>query len=165
VLTVETLKKHLKYDPSTGKWTRLLQCGSHKPGSKVGCVNLDREGRPYNRTQLYGVFYKMSRLAVFYMTGKWPVGVVDHKDGNTINDAWKNLRDCTQQQNSCNRRTNANNKSGHKGVRWNKRREHWFAIIIVDRKTHYLGRFDDVDAAALAYQAAAKKHHGEFARA
>lgn len=165
VLTLKQLREHFHYDPLTGHWTRLRACGPHLPGSKVGAAVRDREGHRYNILVFNGARYKMSRLAVFYMRGAWPTGVVDHRNGNTVDDAWKNLRDCSRKQNSQNRRLNANSRSRHKGVQWNSRRGRWVALIRVNGKRLFLGYFEDPAAGALAYKAAALKHFGEFARA
>ena len=92
--------------------------------------------------------------------------IVDHINGNTLDNRKENLRIVTAQQNSQNRlRTVSPGKtSNFKGVSWNKQRQKWFAGIRADGVTHRLGFFDDEIEAALAYDAAAKIHHGEYAR-
>lgn len=125
----------------------------------------DKAGVPYRVIGIGGKRYKNARLAVFYMTGKWPAGVVDHRDGDTLNDVWGNLRDCTRRQNSWNRRLNSDNKSGYKGVFWHTQAGCWGAAITANKKKYFLGLFDDIAAADLAYKTAAKRHHGEFVRA
>ena len=56
------------------------------------------------------------------------------------------------------------NTSGRKGVCWNKGSGKWQAGIKVRGKSLHLGLFDDIDAAAAAYQQAAAHHFGQFAR-
>ena len=51
-----------------------------------------------------------------------------------------------------------------KGVCWNKGSGKWQAGIKVRGKSLHLGLFDDIDAAAAAYQQAAAHHFGQFAR-
>jgi hypothetical protein len=51
------------------------------------------------------------------------------------------------------------------GVYWNKRLSKWHAQIQHEKKTTYLGLFTDEYVAHLAYVNAAKRMHGEFARA
>ena len=165
MLTLKWLHAHVHYNSETGEWTRLTRRGGHAIGTPVGFIAVDREGRQYRFCVLQGKRYKMSRLAVFYTRGRWPTGVVDHKDGDTLNDVWANLRDCSQQQNSCNRRPNSNNKSGHKGVWWCAQRRRWIVILRAAGRRHFLGYFTDRALAAAAYKAGAVKLHGEFARA
>ncbi len=85
----------------------------------------------------------------------------DHKDHNGLNNRMDNLRKCTHSQNMKNMKKPKNNTSGQKGV--SKERKGWRAIIIADKKRFYLGNFKTKEEAALAYNEAAKKLHGEFA--
>lgn len=89
---------------------------------------------------------------------------VDHIDGNGLNNQRGNLRISTREQNQQNRPKNKNNKSGYKGVYFDKAKNKWTSKIMVNRKAIHLGRFDDVKIAAKAYQDAALKYHGEFSK-
>jgi HNH endonuclease/AP2 domain len=94
-----------------------------------------------------------------------PFGVlVDHRDGNGLNCVRSNLRIATQSQNNCNRGKESTNKSGYKGVSWDKVNKKWLAHIQFHRLHINLGRYVDVVDAARAYDAGARKHHGEFAK-
>jgi len=89
---------------------------------------------------------------------------VDHLDGNGLNNRRSNLRLATPEQNQWNRRRPVTNKSGVKGVYWNKARRLWHARITVDGRRHHLGEFPNIDDAAAAYAAASGRLHGEFGR-
>src|SRR5574341_695331 len=88
----------------------------------------------------------------------------DHIDCNPLNNCRSNLRLATQSQNNWNQRRNAVNKSGYKGVTWQKNRSKWAAYIKVHGKNRYLGLFDTAKEAYEARCKAALKYHGEFAR-
>lgn len=89
---------------------------------------------------------------------------VDHIDENGLNNQRKNLRVCTHAQNKRNvTKRNLNTLSIYKGVTFHKRDNKWMAQIRVDYKNIFCGYFEDQKQAALAYNAAAKKYHGEFA--
>ena len=88
----------------------------------------------------------------------------DHKNLNGLDNYRRNLRPATTQQNGQNRTQQINNKSGIKGVSWRKDRSKWRATIKINGKQTHLGYFNDPLIAARAYNRAAKRYHGKFAR-
>lgn len=88
----------------------------------------------------------------------------DHIKGDGLDNRRSNLRIATHAENSANRRLSKNNTSGYNGVSWRKREKKWRAQIKVGQKHISLGRYDDPIDAARAYDKAARKHFGEFAR-
>jgi hypothetical protein len=88
---------------------------------------------------------------------------VDHHDHNTLNNTKENLRAASRSQNQHNARGHADGSSGYKGVHWHSARNSWVARIYVNGVEQHLGMFDSAEDAARAYDAAASKHHGEFA--
>jgi hypothetical protein len=98
--------------------------------------------------------------------------MVDHINGNRLDNRRCNLRVCTNRQN-CQNQTIArkDNTSGYKGVSYSRRHRKWRAWIAAGslrsngtRKNVSLGYFADAADAARAYDAAARLHFGEFAR-
>lgn len=90
--------------------------------------------------------------------------IVDHRDRDGLNNRRSNLRKCTTAQNICNGCNRKNNTSGFHGVSWDKSRQRWSAAIKYSRRMTHLGRHATAEAAARAYDAAARQYHGEFAR-
>lgn len=89
--------------------------------------------------------------------------VVDHIDGNGLNNQRSNLRICTQQQNIYNSRKSCSNKySKYKGVHLTKYLT-WHAEIRKDGKSINLGTYETEIDAAKAYDKKAKELFGEFA--
>jgi hypothetical protein len=87
--------------------------------------------------------------------------LVDHKDNNGLNNQKYNLRVCTQWQNLRNSTRRSNNTSGFKGV--SRFRNKWISRIRTDEGRICLGTFNTPEEAAIAYDEAALKYHGEFA--
>jgi len=89
--------------------------------------------------------------------------LIDHKNFDTLDNTRGNLRVCTKSQNAANS-VSRGGASVHKGVYWNKQRKRWYSKITHDYRQIFLGYFDDEIDAAQAYDKAALKHFGEFAR-
>jgi hypothetical protein len=90
--------------------------------------------------------------------------LVDHRNGEGLDNRQSNLRPATHSQNSFNRAKRKNTSSRFVGVCLLKRRNRWRVGIKNKEERIFLGYFDDEIEAAKAYDAAAKKYHGEFAR-
>jgi hypothetical protein len=86
--------------------------------------------------------------------------LVDHRNGNGLDNRRSNLRAATSSQNQHNS-LSRRGTSIYKGVSWHIGR--WAAEIMVQRQKVRLGRFRDEVAAALAYDAAAREYVGEYA--
>ena len=162
--TLEYVKSILDYDPKTGifRWKHDHQ--RFPAGTEAGSINPN--GYRYICIAVSGKKPKFlaHRLAWFYMTGKWPIDEIDHRDTDNGNNKWDNLREATSSQNKCNKVPY--NKTGYKGVYYHnaKRRCRWGAAICINKKRKSLGMFFTAEAAYAAYCAAVEKYHGEFAR-
>jgi len=98
-----------------------------------------------------------------YLIKATPGSVVDHIDGNTLNNQKANLRICVHKENIRNGKLRTTNKSGYKGVSFSAAKKRFAAHIKADYKSKFLGYFDDAKDAAAAYNDAAKLMFGEFA--
>jgi len=93
-----------------------------------------------------------------FVFGKPPNGMeTDHRNTIGLDCQKENLRFGSVSQNQQNQ-----SRSGIKGITWNRGR--WRAQIRINGKKKHLGRFLTPEDAARAYDEAAHKHFGEFAR-
>lgn len=126
-LTQHRLKELIHYCPDTGAFTWRVTVGSRAvAGQRAGT------GAPGCRGQIRvdGKIYRYHRLAVLYVTGKWPPHQVDHIDGDPSNNRWDNLRLATNSQNAkAFKKLSHKNKSGVRGVSWCRYRRRWYASI------------------------------------
>jgi hypothetical protein len=89
---------------------------------------------------------------------------IDHINGNKLDNRKCNLRVCNQSGNTANGKIRINNKSGYRGVSWNKKYKKWESYLTKNYKHFFLGYFDNKKIAAKVYNREAKKQFGEFAR-
>lgn len=134
----------------------------YKPRKKPGDVagGLDKKG--YWTIGISKNIYKAHRLIFMYHHGYVPK-IVDHIDGDCINNRIENLREATHRQNCFNQKLRSNNKSGFKGVDWNEGMNAWRVQCMVDGKKKYFGCFNDLELAVLVAEEARNKYHGVFA--
>jgi hypothetical protein len=159
-LTAEKLREILEYDQETGVFTWAVKRGNyHVQGKRAGTVN----SRGYRVIEIDGKAYREQRLAWLYVTGEWPEHEIDHRDLDKTNNRFSNLRQATRRQNTCNKSVQKNSKTGVRGV--NRRDNGKFrAYVCVLGKRINVGQYDTIEEAQAAYVAAAREHHGEFAR-
>ncbi|MEP3277053.1 MAG: HNH endonuclease [Stappiaceae bacterium] len=159
-LTQERAKQLLSYNQKTGtlKW-KVHRAGNARPGDRAGAVC----GR-YITIQIDSLNYRAHRIAWFLRTGSWPSCLIDHKNGDGMDNRWVNLRQATYSQNAQNRCISRRNKSGQPGVCLDNETGKWLAEIGVQGKNKRLGRFQCLSD-AVAVRCEAERHHfGAFAR-
>lgn len=154
----ETLEQYCRraylYDAETGAFT-------HAIGPRKGQDAGQTDAKGYRRIQFRRRGVRVHRIAWFLHHGEWPVGIVDHKDRDKSNNRIVNLRDVTSRQNTWNQKARQN-QSGFKGVtRASPNR--WLARVATANGRVELGYYPSAVEAARAYDAAAIRHHGEFA--
>lgn len=89
---------------------------------------------------------------------------IDHVDHNGLNNTRNNLRIASNNQNMYNaRKWRIPTSSKYRGVYWCKSRKVWRVEITTNKIKKYLGKYNNEEDAALAYNIAAIDLHGEFA--
>ena len=144
------LRKSFIYDSESGI---LIRTRTNKPAN-----SMDVHG--YIVVFFNGKTYKAHRLIWAILHGEFPSGQIDHINGVRHDNRAKNLRVVTQLQNAQNKqKQHKTNKSGYRGVFWNKQKKKWQAGIHANRKYIYLGMFNAPEIAYQSYLEAKKIHH------
>jgi hypothetical protein len=138
---------------------RVTKSNRSVSGSIAGSLRKDR----YRTIRIDGRTYYAHRLVYLWHHGEMP-DVIDHADGNQVNNRIENLRKADMRLNQGNKRKKSRGDLP-KGVDWRPRMNKWQSRITVNSKVVHLGTFDSAEAAHAAYVEAAQKHFGEFARA
>lgn len=152
------LKELFNYNINTGNFIRKISVSNK---TKIGDI-AGSNNHGYIRIKIDNKLYSAHRLAWLYVYGEWPSKFVDHINGIKDDNRISNLREATRSQNGMNRTKMTNNKSGYKGVFWDKRANKWKAQIRYNGKFKYLGYFDNIEDAVNIYNENANILHGEF---
>lgn len=152
------LYSEISYDEISGKFTRKTSNNRTKSGSEVGHIN--REG--YRVISFKGKNYPSHRLAWLFYYGELPQGLIDHINGDRLDNRISNLRAADFFENNYNSCIRADNKSGVKGVYFNKSANKWHARIKINKKNKHIGYFDNIEHAKNAYIKEAKELHKDF---
>jgi hypothetical protein len=120
--------------------------------------------RGYPKTKYLNHAVLLSRLLLGLENAGRSV-FVDHISGDTTDNRRANLRQCFPEENIKNRKLNATNTTGYKGVSYHRKLGKYMAGIRArGHKTIYLGCYPTAEEAAAVYDRAALIYHGEFAR-
>jgi len=168
---LELLEKLFYIDPDSPsglRWKKTQSPNRVKEGATAGYLRKDGYWIVSIRINKKKLLFQVHRIIYYLHTKKCPDGqYIDHIVFG-INHP-ENLRAATPSQNMMNRRKNtayAKNPTGskYKGVYWNKKKQRWYAALQHDYKSVFVGVFKDEEEAAKAYNEAALRIFGEFAK-
>lgn len=171
--TQELLLQLLTYSPSTGKllWnerpiemfktSRACTIWNKKySGKEAGTIsNVKNSDLQYIHISINNKIYRAHMLIWIMIHGNIE-GIIDHIDGNGLNNILINLRDISQSKNIRKCKMRKNNSSGHRGVTLTESGR-YAVCIMIDRKKIHLGRYDDIQYASMIYSTAALIISGE----
>ena len=162
-LAYELAEELLSYSPTTGSLSwKISRSSRSKKDGEAGTVSSSGYkiiGVSINKKQY---LLKAHRIAWFIYHKEMPPSIIDHINGDKLNNEISNIRSCTQQQNQMNRPKLQNNTSGYKGVSWASDRKKWRAHIRYNNKLIHIGQFDCPKEASKAYEDKASELFGEF---
>ena len=170
MITQKIIRQIIDYNQETGLaiWKKrpLHLCGSIRikkafdskySGKQIGSTSVNKDGKSYTITKIFGKCYSLHRIIWLYIHGQWPEDQIDHINGNGMDNRLINLRSVTAFENMKNTKMRSNSKSKCTGVTWHKRQNKWRARINHEKKEIYLGHFDQLEDAIEARRKAEKQ--------
>jgi len=172
--SVERLQECFIYAPDTGELRWRIRPREHfitqgawatwnskNAGKRAGMIHEDKRHHRISRhVRIDGIRYWEHRVIFKMMTGIEPGNNLDHADGNASNNVWSNIRTANHFEQGWNRKLRYDNKFGYRGIF--PIRNRWQAKIFIYGKNKHLGMFDTPEEAGAAYEAEARRLHGEF---
>lgn len=160
-VTPEMLRMFLEYSPATGRFFYKPRDRSFFPDNRSFKIFKSRfAGKECFCTlggngYLHGCINNVlvySHLAAYAISfGKWPDGILDHINGDRLDNRIENLRVVSSLGNSCNRAKSTGKTSRFIGVSWSKSKRKWRAYINSSHnKTVHIGYFSSEEDAAAA---------------
>lgn len=156
------LQARYKIDPESPSGLSRTKATTGRNGKVGPVVSIGSDG--YYRMQFNGQFYRTHRVIYYMHTGIDPAElVVDHRDGDCLNNNVENLRACTVQQNLW----NANGKPKHSGLPKgiSKMKDGWYRVQVSINGEPHIAHLANIRAAQNYLKTRRKESHGEFARA
>jgi len=127
------------------------------------CILKSVSGKDKEYIEYYATSAKVGLLHRFIMDATEKSQVVDHKNGDTMNNRKYNLRKCSSSENSMNQKKRKS-KSGIRGVIWHENSNSWMAYMKMNNKFKNLGYYHDVEDAIKARKLAEETYFGEYMR-
>lgn len=158
MINLTIVQQLFTYNAETGELCWRTSKNNVKAGDVAGSIK--KNGYKYLR--LGNKSYLVHRIVYLHHLGFLPK-IVDHIDGNPLNNRIENLRGATQAQNMRNVRVHVDNPLGLKGVSWDAGSNKYRAQIYINKKQKYLGVFTCPVDAAQAYNLAAETWFNQFA--
>jgi hypothetical protein len=150
---------HQLFDYKDGNFYWKLNKGRAKKGDKANRLT---DGR-YEQIKFDQELHWFHRAVFVYHYGYLPQ-TIDHINGNKLDNCIENLRPASYSENNANIGLRSTNKSGIKGVCWNKAKNAW-RVSIYNKQLgiKYQKDIKDFELAELVAMEARNKYHGEYA--
>lgn len=156
---LNTLNQYFTYNAKTGQLINNFTAGKIKKGAVAGTLNYVG----YVTVSVNNKRYYAHRIIWMMLTGNDPLDFeIDHINNVRDDNRVENIRMVNRQKNSFNVKLRNTNKSGYKGVFWNKRDKCWTGKVMVDSKTYSTGACPTAEKANELVRELREKLHKDF---
>jgi hypothetical protein len=147
------------FDAGKLYWRNPPKNHAEKIGREAGAINIGKgKNKSYWQVRAFGRTFKRSRVIFRMAHGRWPDPMVDHINGDSLDDRPVNLRECSPAQNAVNSRDKRRSTGLPRGVY--RTAQGRFMARLTGKS---LGTFDTPDAASAVYLRARKEAFRDFA--
>jgi len=153
MITQKQLKEVLDYDSETGVFIWKKSVSNCHAGDIAGCIN----DTGYRRIKIDNRRYPAHRLAWLFIHNTFPIGEIDHIDGNRSNNRIKNLRDVSRRGNQSNRKSHRDGRLVGVYKHSSLSKNPWRARIMFGGESIHIGVFPTEEEAHEAYIRKAKQ--------
>lgn len=159
-ISVDYLRKRLRYEPETGKlfWLDNEDMPKKWRTRFEGKEAFTTTVCGYKQGSVLSRLFLAHRVAWALHFGEWPSEHIDHINGVRDDNRIGNLRSVSRQENNKNLGKSSRNKSGVVGVSWHRRANKWVVQISLCDKQTCLGRFDCIGQAIRVRREAEELH-------
>lgn len=157
ILTQEYLHTLFEYKDGILYWKKAKE--KVTVGNNAGCIS----NTGYLCVGIDRTPFLNHRVIFMMHKGYMPI-MIDHIDGNKLNNKIENLRETTRGQNRMNSKLQSNNISGAKNVNWNKKHKKWYVQLSAEGKKLYFGSYFDLNVARFVAETMRHKYHKQFSR-
>ena len=163
----KTASEIFRYDPDTGHFYRKKSKYKNVLKRRITSIKNKYISLHVSATDNLPKFsINAQRLAHYIMTGEIPKLIIDHINGDHLDNRWINLRECDAAENSWNRKLSRHNQSGASNVFAVKGKKGISYRVTIRARgvNHYIGTFYDFDVAVKERDEAKRRLHGEYVR-
>ena len=162
--TPDQVKSALTYNPDTGVFLWRFRTGGDRHTKNFNARFAGKVAGGLHSAGYWVISGALAhRLAWLMMYRKWPDALIDHINGNKLDNRISNLRECDDAENAQNVAAHKGSSSRHVGVSLNghSKSKPWQAHVCVSGKQHFLGYFE-TEAEALAARISGKQKLHQF---
>lgn len=161
---LDQLKSRLNVDAERGLvyWVDATKYHPNLAGEEAGFPRPTASGKHYWWIKVDGVAINRSHIVFLFHTGRWPVDLIDHANGDSLDDRIANLREATVHQNAQNHKRRSKKSRTPMGVRKIPSGRYQARITFFGRLIS-IGSFDTEEQAQIAYRQKRKELFNEFA--
>ena len=159
---LEYIHSRFEYNPELGRLISKITTRNNNCGHRAGELVKGSVTNYGYREVFFGDYRMREHRLIFLMCHGILPKMLDHIDGNKLNNKIENLRVCSGSQNQFNSKLPKNNTTGFKGVYFLKKKNRYVGRIEVSGKEYSTKQTKGLTEAVLLLRSLRENLHGEY---